>query len=195
MPAYNPELPDGVNIIDLTPATEKQFQLLPETPVYVVNRGHEVLERKFDGLDYKLHPHTVGHMQMPYGAALHFQKHTTVPGTRDPESGAEQSYLGILGVDPLEMCTPFTPEECARFGIRTEALARDDEDEVRAVPVNKAIATGKIPTGRGKAGRSKGVAFTAKGKTAAGDEVDRDDVMNAGDDTAADRVQRINDEE
>lgn len=194
---------DDVPIIDLSPTATGKPVLTPETPVLVINRGHETLVRKFDALDYPLHPHTKGLIRMPYAAALHFQKHTTVPGTRDMESGAEQSYLGIirtdqagwpeqLPIDQPEACEPFTIEECTTFGQRIEAVARDPREAVQVASVSSAVASGKVPTGRGGSGR-KGVAFNKKGVTADGGEVDREEVLTT-DETAEQRIARLNDE-
>lgn len=195
---------DDVPIIDLSPSATGKPTLTPETPVLVINRGHETLTRKYDALDYPLHPHTKGLIRMPYGAALHFQKHTTVPGTRDTESGAEQSYLGVIrtdqagwpeqiAIDPPELCEPFTAEQCEAFGQRIEAVARDPREAVEVASVSSAVASGKVPTGRGGSGR-KGVAFAKKGVTADGAEVDREDVLGNPDETAEERIQRLNNE-
>lgn len=195
---------ENAPIIDLTPTATGKPVLTPETPVLVINRGHETIVRKFDALDYPLHPHTKGLMRMPYAAALHFQKHTTVPGTRDTESNAEQSYLGIIRTDqagwpeqiPIDLpdaLEPFTVEQCEAFGQRIEAVARDPREAVQVASVSDAVLSGKVPTGRGGSGR-KGVAFSKKGVTADGDQVDTKDVLTAGDETAEERIARLNDE-
>lgn len=192
---------EDVQIIDLSPTATGKPVLTPETLVLAINRGHETLVRKFDALDYPLHPHTKGLIRMPYAAALHFQKHTTVPGTRDTNSGAEVSYLGIIrtdqagwpeqiDIDPPEACQPFTVEQCTAFGQRIEAVARDPREDVQVASVSNAVLSGKVPTGRGGSGR-KGVAFSKKGVTADGGEVDREEMLNA-DETAAERIARIN---
>jgi hypothetical protein len=190
-------------IIDLTPTATGKPVLTPETPVVVINRGYETLVRKFDALDYPLHSHTQGLIRMPYAAALHFQKHTTVPGTRHVESGIEQSYLGIIRtdqpgwpeqieIDPPYMCEPFTEEECNEFSLRFEAVAREDGEKVEVKSVNKAIMEGKLPVGRGQSsGRGKAGA-TRTGRTATGKEIDRDEVMAPPDETAEERVDRLN---
>lgn len=157
MSLYEPELPAGTKVIDLSPVNEASQALTPETSVVVINRGRATLVRKFDALDYPLRPHTEGLLRMPYGAALHFQRHCTVPGTRDVFSGAEQSFIGILGIDPPEWCEPFTDEQCERFGIAIEAIDRSGEDEpVQVANVNAATAAGKIPV-RGQSNRKRPV--------------------------------------
>lgn len=190
---YNPQLPDGVKIHDLTPATESRDALTPETPVVVINRGRETLVRKFDGRDYPLKPHTEGLIKMPYGAALHFQRHCVVPGTRDVASGAEQSFIGILGVDPDEWCEPFTEEQCIGFGQAVEAIQREAGDEVQSVNVGGQVASGKVPV-RGQSSRRRQSGFSRTGKTAEGKDVDRDEVMRA-EESAAERIDAINEDE
>jgi len=192
---YDPQLPDGVNVVDLTPATPAQEALTPETIVVVINRGHETLVRKFDGIDYPLHPHTVGLIKMPYGAALHFQKHCTVPGTRDAVTSAEQSYLGILGIDPEDWCTPFSVAECEAFGQRVEAIQREEGEEVTAVNVGRQVASGKVPVGRGQSRGGKKTGFARKGVTAKGDEVDRAEVMTTDGRAAQDVINDVNNDE
>lgn len=149
---YDDGVPAGATVIDLTPVNPASQALTPDTIVTCINRGREVLVRKFDALDYPLHPHAVGFIKMPYGAALHFQRHCTVPGTRDAFSGAEQSFIGILGVDPPEWCEPFTDEQCERFGIAIEAIDRTGEEEaVTTASVSSAVAAGRVPV-RGQRG-------------------------------------------
>lgn len=192
-------------IIDLTPTATGRPVLSPETPVLVINRGFEVLVRKFDALDYELQPHTVGLMKMPYAAALHFQKHTTVAGTRDAQTNSEESYLGILrtdqpgwpeqiDIDPPRLCQPFTREEADEAGQRIEALVRDPGEGVVVANVAKAVAAGKVPVGRGQSSQKKGGGMSRKGVTADGDQVDRDEVLAPPDETAAERVERLNEE-
>lgn len=153
---------DKLPVVDMSPATARPNQLTPETPVDVINRGFEVLTRKFDGYDYDLIPHTQGLMRMPYGAALHFQKHCTVPGTRDALTSAEMSFIGIVRnattgapVDEPDYCEPFTEEQCRQFGQRIEAIARDVDEAMTVVPVSKVTQSGRVPVGRQSAGRRR----------------------------------------
>lgn len=189
-PIYDPQLPDGVKVHDLTPASEAREALTPETSVLVINRGRETLVRKFDGRDYPLRPFTEGVIRMPYGAALHFQKHCVVPGTRDVASGAEQSYIGILGIDPEALCRPLEEAELEAAERAPEAIQREPGEEVEAIPVSRQVASGKVPV-RGQSTRRRSSGFARTGKTAKGDEVDRDDVMRA-DDTAQERIDAVN---
>lgn len=189
-------------ITDLTSTDSGKPELTPETPVLVLNRGVQTLVRKFDNREYPLHSHTQGYIRMPYGAALHFQRHCPVQGTRDVESGLEASYLAIvrtddprwaeqLYLDSPDSCEPFTPEQCAEFGQRVEAVYRDPGEEVVTVPVNQAIASGKVPV-RGQSRRKPG--FDPKGRTASGKAVDINE-MRADDESAADRISAIEAEE
>jgi hypothetical protein len=166
---YDPGDLEGQAVKDLTPKSQQQFQLTPETIVVVINRSRDTLVRKFDGTDYDLSP---GLMRMPYGAALHFQRHCTVPGTRDVFNGSEQSYIGIRGVDPPEWCEPFTNEQLERFGLATEAISREG-DEVQTASVANAAAAGRIGIRNQSANRRP----VRQVRNAAGDELDVDEVM------------------
>ena len=142
---------------DINPEAKPQ-ELTATTPVVIINRGFDTLVRKYDGFDWPLRPHTEGLIRVPYGAAVHFQKHGTVPGSRDPVTGTEASFIGIIrnattgaAIDPAEFCEPFTPEQCAAFGLHIEAIARE-EGEVHSVPVSQMTAAGRIPVGRQSAG-------------------------------------------
>jgi hypothetical protein len=182
---------DGTPVLDLVPAEAGHDKLTPTTTVLVINRGLETLVRKFNSLDFPLHPHTKGLMRMPYGAARHFQKHTVVPGTRNTATGIEQSYLGILymeadptqaPIDPPEMCVPFTPEECARFGQRVEAVERPDPAEVEMASVGAMVTAGHVPVRGTASQRGRKTEFAREGVTANGRKVARDAVMRADDD-------------
>lgn len=153
---------ENAPVTKIGPANMRPQPLTPETMVDVINRGFETLVRKYDSHDYELPPHTEGLFQIPYGCALHFQKHTTVPGTRDVGSGVEQSYLGIVRnatngqlIDPPEFCEPFTEEQCRQFGQRIEAVARSSDDPVQTVSVSSMTASGRVPVGRQSTGRRR----------------------------------------
>lgn len=149
-----------LSIEDVNPEAKPQ-ELVATTPVVVINRGVDTLVRKYDGYDWPLRPHTEGLIRIPYGAALHFQKHATVPGTRDPITGSEVSYIGIVQnattgvrIDPPDLCDPFTREQCQAFGLAVEAIARE-EGEVNTVPVAPMTAAGRVPVGRQSITRRK----------------------------------------
>lgn len=136
MQTYNtPEI--DAEVRDLMPESAGGLALGPETPVVVIHRGRHVIVDKFDGRDYRIMP---GYTRMPYGAARHFQARQVIPGTRNPEIGTQQSYLGIPGVDDAWMCEPLTEEELQRFGAAIEAIDRsafsDPADrEVKTIPL------------------------------------------------------------
>lgn len=159
-------------IIDLTPVNASEEQLGPTTIVVAINRGVETLERKFDGLDYKLPPHTEGLLSMPYAAALHFQRHCPVPSSRDVFTGEEDSFIGIIRtavkgvpIDPPAWCVPFTPEQCERFGQAIEAIQRQPDEEVQVASVGAATAAGRIPVRGQSAGRRRMVREEQAGKS------------------------------
>lgn len=90
----------------------------------------------YDSRHYIIEP---GYFTAPYGASLHFKARAVVPGSRNPETTTEASFISILGiaeptsrglkivkpVDDREDWEPFTDEECAEYGMKVEALARD----------------------------------------------------------------------
>lgn len=113
---------DGVPVRNLIPESADGNELTPATPVLVVHRGRHVITDKFDGRDYRIEP---GYTEMPYGAAVHFQSRAVIPGTRNPEIGSQQSYLGICGIDDAPMCEPLTNEEVTKYGAAVEAIDRE----------------------------------------------------------------------
>jgi hypothetical protein len=108
-------------VTNLVPESAGGTQLKPDTTVLCIHRGRHVLVDKFDGIDYRIDP---GLFYAPYGAARHFQRRAVIPGTRNPEINTEQSYIGIKGLDPDDMCEPLTDEEVALFGAAVEAIDR-----------------------------------------------------------------------
>lgn len=171
-------------------------QLTPETPVLCIHRGrrlqdgdtpvhhgnaarHRDGEREayfegdykdtYDGYHYIIAP---GYFSAPYGAALHFQRRAVVPGSRNPETGFQASFIAIIGVvelvpdggfrvlkavDDQVDWTPFTDDECAQYEVAFEALDRAAmvapiEKEVVLRNVSETVAGGK----EGSASRVKG---------------------------------------
>lgn len=172
---HPPKLPAGAKVEALRRQDEKANRLTPESIVTVINRGREILTRKWDAEDYPLRPYTHAGgtadapylMTMPYGAALHFQRHCPVPGTRDPNSSTLDavSFLGILDTDPDDACTPFTDEECQRFGQAIEAIERTDGEQTKVVDVRKSA---KTRVGQGALGNAP-----RRNQFTSGDEADR----------------------
>jgi hypothetical protein len=128
---------------DLVPESSEGQALTASTTVLVRHRGRHLIVDKFDGRDYPIRP---GLTYMPYGAALHFQARAVIPGTRNPEVGSQQSYLGIVGIDSPELCEPLTDEEIAHYGASVEAIDRsalsDPNDRQTSVIKSGVIARG-----------------------------------------------------
>jgi hypothetical protein len=158
----------NAGVVELNPRHVRPDVLTPETPVDVINRSHSTVVVKFDAFDYPLTPHSQGPhrinlLRVPYGAALHFQKHAVVPGTRNLDAGVEQSYIGIVRnattgepIDPPELCEPFTREECERFGLAVEAIQRDPDEPIERLNVGAAVAAGRVPIGKQTGGGARG---------------------------------------
>ena len=67
------------------------------------------------------------------------------------ESGAAyESFLGIPGIDPPDMCEPFTPAELEKIGQKVEAIDRTGQESEFSV-VRTAAQRAKIP-GQGAIG-------------------------------------------
>jgi hypothetical protein len=90
------------------------------------DRGAQLLSRH-----YTIQP---GFFTTDYGAALHFKARAVVPGSRNPETNFQASFIAIIGVaaptkdglkvlkpvdDPLQW-EPFTDEECRNTGTRSK---------------------------------------------------------------------------
>lgn len=126
-----PSLGPNIVVRNLSPQHQRGIKLEPETIVTVIHRGDTPIEDKYDAVDYVIEP---GYVDMPYGAALHFQARAVVPGSRivaatgrSPDGivkPKQASFLGILNVDPPEKCRPFTEAECAAFDLNPEAVYR-----------------------------------------------------------------------
>jgi len=163
-----PELPAGVKVQRLRPDHVPNLVLDSNTEVLVINRGPNALSLKWDGEDHRIPSHRETLIRMPYGAARHFQEKAVVPGSRDAQNlTAQESFLGIIGIDPEEACEPFTEEECARFALIPEAIARD-RGEVDYVPMEKARRAMPNAANRGRGGR-RGLDASAQATPAAAD--------------------------
>lgn len=138
-----PQLPEGVQPVDLTAsATAGPVREPAENErVVCINRGRKPLIDTFDARHVEM---PAGFFEIEYGAAKHFQRRLIVPGTK--VNAAEfVSWIGILGVNPPELCEPFTDEELGRFGENIEALSRDVDHgfgrRVSTVPTNAVRAS------------------------------------------------------
>jgi hypothetical protein len=148
----------------LVPQGSGEIALTPDREVLCVHRGDEPYEDMFDGRPYKIQP---GFFMTQYGAALHFKARAVVPGTRNPETRREASFIAIVGavelkpdgtfrvlkaVDDAVEWTPFTAEERHDYEGKLEALDRDGmvnpiDSDVTIVSTNEALA--------GRGGRDK----------------------------------------
>jgi hypothetical protein len=140
----------------------------------------------YDSRHYIIMP---GYFSAPYGAALHFKQRAVVPGSRNPETNSEASFLTILGVaepttgglrivrrvDDLEDWEPFSDDECREYGMSVEALDRRHMIDP-IVPADQVVVTDALTTGAGgkppakqpgKPSRVSGGQTTGKGPGAA----------------------------
>lgn len=186
MPESHVLSPDQVGEIqELKPQSSGAIQITPETIVLCVNRGREPLLDTFDSRHYKIQP---GYFTIQLGAAKHFKARAVVPGTRNPETKFEASFISIIGVtvptadgfrvahpidDPAQW-PPFTDEECREYGHALEALDRASmvdpiDDDVEIVPTRgqrnedaKNAAASRLKGGTG--GRRGPTAISGTGK-------------------------------
>lgn len=149
--------------------------LTPERDVLCLNRDDKPFEDMFDSVPFRIEP---GFFMTSYGAALHFRARAVVPGSRNPETQHQVSFIAIVGVvefqpqggfkvlkavDRPEEWTPFTEAERAEYADQSEALNRAEmtnaiEPDVHLVPVNRlANSAGSRIKGGGKAaGKRRG---------------------------------------
>lgn len=118
----------------------------------------------YDGDHYVIAP---GYFTAPHGAALHFQRRAVVPGSRNPETQTQTSFIAIIGVveakpgggmkvlravDPEEDWSPFTDEECAEYEVAFEAINRAAmvapiDEQTQLVDIND-VRSGKFVPGK-----------------------------------------------
>src|SRR5689334_7264451 len=119
-PSYQrPPVPDGVEVRSLVSKHGGGEPLTAETIVRAINRGDEPIVDKYDGED-KIVP--VGWFEGPYGMVKHFQNRAVVPGTRNPDTKHQKSFIGIFNIAPPERCVPFTAAEMRHFRGLPEAI-------------------------------------------------------------------------
>lgn len=200
-------LNDAADVQQLVRQGIHEVQLTHETPVLCIHRGrrntvggdpvhHESAARHrdgerepyfegdykdtYDGNHYIIAP---GYFMAPYGAALHFQRRAVVPGSRNPETGFQASFIAIIGVvegqpgggfkvlkavDDQVDWAPFTPEECAQYEVAFEAIDREAmvapiEKHVELRNVSETLAGGRQGTSRVKGGGGKASAKRGRG--------------------------------
>lgn len=166
-----------VDIQQLVPQRgTRDVQLSPESEVLCINRGAEPLEDMWDSIPFSIPP---GYFKTTYAAARHFRDRAVVPGSRNPETHRQTSFIAIIGIvdyvqggfkvvkpvdDPREWET-FTPAERAEYENQPEALDRAGmvnpiDRDVEIVSTSSATAgrpaasTSRIKGGTGSGGRS-----------------------------------------
>src|SRR5262245_32700215 len=116
-----PELPSGTKVQSVVPIDLHAQELTPKTRVTCLNRGADVYRDKCDGRDYVVPP---GVFEVEYEVAEHFRLRSVVPGSRDPVTGAQQTFIVIFGIDPPEVCVPFSDVENEQAAQSVEAIDR-----------------------------------------------------------------------
>lgn len=156
-------------VTDLQPESSGEIKLTPDTTVLCINRGRRQLRDTFDSRHYVI---PVGYFTIPYGAALHFKNRQVVPGSRNPETNYQASFISIIGVASphakgLHIAKPiddevewpaFSDEECDQFGEAKEAIDREGlgEGAVEIRSVRGGGNAGVIPGSRIKGGGGSG---------------------------------------
>jgi hypothetical protein len=156
----------GIDVQQLAPQGSGEILLTPQTRVLCIHRGRNPTEngalinlsprrrddrlhperRKgvvydgdyadtYDGHHYIIPP---GYFEVELGAALHFKDRAVVPGSRNPETNYQASFIAVVGVvaptpqgyrvlkpiDDPDQWPPFTDEECQAYEIAFEAIDR-----------------------------------------------------------------------
>lgn len=136
----------------------------------------------FDSKHYVIAP---GYFTAPLGAARHFKRRAVVPGSRNPETNSEASFLAIIGValpsttgfrivkrvDDAEEWEPFSDEECAEYGMAVEALDRRHMvDPIVPASELKVVSTTGALSGAGETTRTSRISGNQSigGKTGRG---------------------------
>lgn len=167
-------LSPDVEIQQLVPQRgTREVQLTPESEVLCINRGTEVIEDMWDSVPFSIPP---GYFKTPYAAARHFRDRAVVPGSRNPETHQQTSFIAIIGVvdyvqggfkvvkpvdDPSEWAT-FSATERAEYEGAQEALDRDgmvnpiDRDVTIVSTSSAAAGRPTASTSRIKGGKNTG---------------------------------------
>jgi hypothetical protein len=167
----------AADIQQLVPQGSGEVLLTPETRVLCIHRGRnhtqdgqlvvtnprrgeprvERARRKgiayegdytdtFDSRHYIIAP---GYFEVELAAAVHFKDRAVVPGSRNPETNFQASFIAIIGVvaptgdgykvikaiDPKEDWDPFSDDDCAIYEIAFEALDRAGMDD----PIDRSV--------------------------------------------------------
>lgn len=196
-------LTNVADIQHLAPQGQLETPLTPDTIVLCIHRGRRQLvegqpvfhaqaaryanlgrepyyvgdyKDTYDGRHYLIAP---GYFRTTYGAALHFQRRAVVPGSRNPETQFQASFIAIIGIaevhpggglevvrpiDDRAAWDPFTDAECQEYEIAGDALDRGSmvnpiDREVQVRGVNEALGgsgASRVKGGDGQAVRGKG---------------------------------------
>lgn len=119
-------LPAGLEIQQLLPQRgTREIELNAEREVLCIHRGTEPYDDMFNSVPFRILP---GYFTVAYGAAKHFRDRAVVPGSRNPETHRQTSFLAIIGVVEIHSDGTFTvlravdhPDEWARFTVAEQA--------------------------------------------------------------------------
>lgn len=190
-----PTLPATAAVQQLVPESSGAIQIKPETRVLCIHRGRRLTEHgqpipinprldpndpktacvgdytdTFDSKHYVIRP---GFFEVEYAAAVHFRNRAVVPGSRNPETAFQASFIAIIGlvqqtatgmkvlkaVDDPPQWEPFTDEECAQYEVAFEALDRGSmvnpiEPDVQLANTNNTLGGVKNVGSRVKGGNT-----------------------------------------
>lgn len=185
-----PTLPMETAVQQLVPESSGTILLTPERRVLCIHRGRRLTDNgrpipinprhnpddpktacvgdytdTFDSKHYVVKP---GYFEVEYAAAIHFRNRAVVPGSRNPETGFQASFIAIIGVvqptaagfkvvkavDDAVTWDAFTDEECEQYEVAFEALDRSSmvnaiQPDVRLAQTNNTLAGAKESRVRG----------------------------------------------
>lgn len=158
----------------------RDVQLSPESEVLCINRGAAPLEDMWDSIPFLIPP---GYFKTTYAAARHFRDRAVVPGSRNPETHRQTSFIAIIGIvdyvqDGFKVVKPvddpsewevFNASERAEYEDEPEALDRDG----MVNPIDRdvqIVSTSSVVAGRpgNKNSRIKGGKGTVNTRPAGG---------------------------
>lgn len=162
----------GADVQQLVPQRGSvDVRLSPESEVLCIHRGTEPIEDMHDSQPFRIMP---GYFKTQYAAAVHFKARSIVPGSRNPETSRQASFIAIIGtvdfradgsfsvtrqVDHPDEWAPFSEDERAEYEGHAEALDRDGM--VNAIdPSVEIVSTSSVQSGKlpGKGSRIRGTA-------------------------------------
>lgn len=194
-----PHPPEGVAPADLMSTTTSGPVREPadNEKVLCVNRGRRPLVDTFDGRHVEM---PAGHFYIEYAAAKHFQRRLIVPGSKNLTSGGYVSWIGICGVNPPELCEPFTDAELEKLQEKVEAVDRSQDHglgkDVKVVSTNGVRASSPMlgmrsGPGSGPVGIDASVQASPAAEAAAAAVLDRPEESDTRIDAAEARSERV----